>query len=733
MPATPDDKFSKWYVLLLLLVVVPIYPLVFQHGILLQHDLFASDLLHNQFPYRAFAGKWMSHGNFPLWMPDVFSGLPYLPQIEAGPLYLPNIVLFGLFDPYVALNLSIVFTFLLGAFGAFLLARAYGADTISASLAGLVFALSGFNVSHVKHMSMHEAAAVLPWMVLCLEKLLRSKATVWFVCLALATAFQVTAGHPQIVYYSLLFLCVRFAFFLAHGLVKERKKLDASVLRPLAAKTMGVVLAVVLGLGVCGVQLVTTYRFNQDSIRSAGLDWRSASAFPYHLPDMLTFVHPSASGMMERMSYHGTIEWENYGYVGIVALILILVSVLFVRGRIVWFYLGALLGSMILVVGPATPLYKWLWNVLPGMRLFRFPTRFLVIVSLSAAMLSALGATYVAKRIGKTRGRTLAGITVVGLFLVLFVDLFYWQRMRMPIDDLAGWRREIPVQAVIGERGAGERIYCLFGPEFWHLAYQDSRGFLGGFEHYRLAGELPYGNLSVLYGLSSADGYTNMLDGRTASFWMWYNTPMLSQIFQPPKYDRKSQRVTEEFASLLNLANVRYLVTPVPVKNENFVIRKDGQVKVYENKTALPRAYLAYNWRGVATIDEAASWLFAREHNSIPAIEGVRSSARGDSGRVVQVHIRAEKPDRLEIDVQPLSEAYLILTDSFDPGWRVEIDGEPDKILPANGYQRAVKVGADAREVAFSNGEHHLIRLLSCPRSLGRCAAVAVSPTPLRT
>jgi hypothetical protein len=703
MRAPSDKKFSNWYVLLLLLAVVPVSPLLFQKGFLLQHDIFASDLLHNQFPYRAFAGKWISHGRFPMWMPDVFSGLPYLPQIEAGPFYLPNILLFGMLDPYAALNLSIVFTFLLSAFGAFFLAKEYGTDIISACLAGLVFALAGFNISHVKHMSMHEAAAVLPWMMLCLEKALRSSGRVWLVCLALATAFQITAGHPQIVYYSLLLLSARIALFLGQEIFKKGRAVGARVIRPFVSKAVGVALAVVLGFGLCGIQLVTTFKFNQSSIRGSALDWKFASAFPYFMPDMLTFLYPPANGMVERMTYRGTIEWENYGYVGLLALALIVVSALYVRGKTVWFYLGAMVGSMMLVVGPATPLYRLLWSFLPGMRYFRFPTRFLLIVALSAAMLSALGVACLVKRLGKTRRRSAAEVVAVGLVLLSFVDLFYWQRMRMPIDDLAAWKKEIPAQTVIRKRGGEGRTYCLFGPEFWQLAHRNSKGFQGGFESYRLAGELPFGNLSVVYGLTSADGYTNMVDGRTASFWMWYNTVMLSKVLQPKRYDEKSQRLTEEFASLLNLANVRYLVAPVPVRNENFSVLDDGPVKVYENTTALPRAYLAYNWKRVDTIEEAARWLFAREHNAIPAIEGDRSSGRSDSsGAVAEVAVQANGPDRLDIDVHPLAEGYLILTDSFDPGWKAEIDGELRQILPANGYQRAVKVDPGSRKIVFS-------------------------------
>ena len=84
MPSRAGEPFSKRHALLLLAVLLPVLPLVLGRGFLVQHDLFASDLIHNQFPYRAFAGRCLRGGEFPLWLPGVFSGVPYFAQIEAA-------------------------------------------------------------------------------------------------------------------------------------------------------------------------------------------------------------------------------------------------------------------------------------------------------------------------------------------------------------------------------------------------------------------------------------------------------------------------------------------------------------------------------------------------------------------------------------------------------------------------------------------------------------------------
>jgi len=123
-PGVNESK-PAWIALtgLCLAVLVPVLPLLLQRAFVLQHDVVLSDLIHNQFPYRAFLGEHLREGSLPLWMPDVYSGVPFLAQIEAGLFYVPHAVLFGLVEPYAALNLAIVLALVTSAAGAWALDR----------------------------------------------------------------------------------------------------------------------------------------------------------------------------------------------------------------------------------------------------------------------------------------------------------------------------------------------------------------------------------------------------------------------------------------------------------------------------------------------------------------------------------------------------------------------------------------------------------------------------------
>jgi hypothetical protein len=58
------------------------------------------------------------------------------------------------------------------------------------------------------------------------------------------------------------------------------------------------------------------------------------------------------------------------------------------------------------------------------------------------------------------------------------------------------------------------------------------------------------------------------------------------------------------------------------------------------------------------------------------------------------------EPQRVEIDVVLASPGLLILADTYDPGWKLAVDGAAAPILRANRMMRAAALGA---------GRHHLV------------------------
>ncbi|MBI2390406.1 MAG: hypothetical protein HYV09_12525 [Deltaproteobacteria bacterium] len=57
--------------------------------------------------------------------------------------------------------------------------------------------------------------------------------------------------------------------------------------------------------------------------------------------------------------------------------------------------------------------------------------------------------------------------------------------------------------------------------------------------------------------------------------------------------------------------------------------------------------------------------------------------------------------EHVELGVESASAGWLVLTDTFYPGWRADVDGAPAEIVAADGFARAVHLEPRRHRVRF--------------------------------
>jgi len=126
-------------------------------------------------------------------------------------------------------------------------------------------------------------------------------------------------------------------------------------------------------------------------------------------------------------------------------------------------------------------------------------------------------------------------------------------------------------------------------------------------------------------------------------------------------------------------------------------------VAIYRNEGAGPRAFLAYRARMVSSDEEAYPLLVApgfQPHQQILLHAGLALESTGRAGD--HVSIERYDPDYARLRVVTGTSAYLVLADSYYPGWQARIDGQPAAICRADVALRAVRVEPGEHVVEFS-------------------------------
>ena len=351
------------------------------------------DISQLHYPLRSAYAQELRRLSLPLWTPHVLAGYPLLAEGQLGALYPPNLILHALLPVPIALNLFVLGHFLLAAAGAYAFARRMGLYRIVALCCGLVYALGGFLVAHLNHVNIVACAAWLPWLFLLVDRLVISEPSPRRIrdalLLALVTGLEFLAGHPQIALLSLLAV-------LAYGMYL------ALAVRPPARRLVLFALSLLLGVALAGAQLVPSYELTQLSVRSEGLDPAFFTSFSLHPLYLVSLLWPFVLG-----NPYPNASVELVAYVGWLPLLLAL-SAPFLTGRPVWgalrpvrrawFFAALALLGVALAVGRWNPAYMALLR-LPVLNLFRVPARYLYLFSFATSMLAGLGLAAVLQRL----------------------------------------------------------------------------------------------------------------------------------------------------------------------------------------------------------------------------------------------------------------------------------------------------------------------------------------------
>jgi hypothetical protein len=650
------------------------------------------------FPAKLFAAT------FSPWNPFVQLGQYTFANTQFQPFYPPGLLPLWLFPNTFGYNCFVLLHYLLAGYFCYLLCRELDLDEAPAFLGGLFFLGSGFLMAHKGHQAMMSTTVWLPLILSFAARHARTGERREAVFAGLAVAASLLGGFPQVTVYGLL-LTAAFWFWRA-----GRRAVAGLALCGLFAFLFSSLqlLAVVETLPWITRQSLTFERFNENFLP---------------LSYFFGFLMPNIRGGLHQVPSYGPggEVVEVFVYCGLAPVLLALAAL---RRREAWFWVAVAAAAAVLMTGWG-PLQSLLFR-LPVYNLFRAPARHMQELDLALAVLAAYGF--------HERRRMLWPVVAVGAALALAVGLAHW----LPVFPNAGlsvpqaeyWRATslrwphpsvlFPVLAFAATsacllfRAPGWLLGLLFlldvgsvhrtlydNPDTTDLYGAERRAevsflYSQGLDpqtHRILPLDLPlfhtYPLLSMMYGLSTANDYTPM----------WISRYQALTGFD---LSGGGGEAIVGHRQLLSALSIRYLLARSPFSAfsvrrtrlyEELAKSQDG-ITVFGNPAAVPRFRFARRLLPARDL-AAAKALLLDPANFDPArdaiVEGLAAPETLAAGRILRQETRN---NALAWSVETQGRAFLVITDTWFPGWTAEVDGRPAPIAIVNGCVRGVFVEA---------------------------------------
>ena len=689
-----------------------------------------ADVVSFSYPMRVLAIDLIKSGQLPLWNPYILSGVPLLANFQSAPYTLTNIVYF-IFNTQTAWGLQVVLQHLLAAIFTYILLRYWKVSKFGAVLGGTIFAFSGFNLIWSQWNAHTLVAAFIPVIIYFADRFLQEGKVLFGFFLSIFIFLQILAGYPQVTLYTLLTLALLFAvrvFSLKNNLPR--------LLLFGVFTFLGVLLASFQLLP--GVELIMS---SQRSVEAHPFEW----AF-LPLSKIITFVAPDYFGNHATANYWGPQDYtSNTGFVGVVALVLAMIGAIsFKKNRKTLFPLSLLTVSLLLSF--ATPVSIFLWK--SGFLGLQAASahRALVLFNLAVALLAGFGVDAILKKKANVVPPLLiVGTLFSGYLLVSATGYYkYIPNLSDPIFLKIGIRNLVfPGLIFLGlsgilfrfSVGKYKRLLMVsltllmiaelfrFGWKFTPFVSRSlvfpqtpALKFLGDQEKpYRLTGSnvTPI-NMLMPYNIERLEGYDAIYPESIGEF-----VGVLNSGLKDPGVLRRYAHVDKDTSKLLDLVNTKYYLAlktdekgdpdPAGTINDRFLserfvpVFEDKSIAVLKSVSALPRAFVVYDWDVLENKIEMADKLLHPDFTiDTKILLEKKPPIQQDS--VIGVYTAkytSYKEQSGVIEVNTNKPGMLFISDLYYPGWRALVDGEEVEIFKANLAFRAISLSEGKHEVYY--------------------------------
>ncbi|MFL6796024.1 MAG: hypothetical protein ACJ8F3_01280 [Xanthobacteraceae bacterium] len=713
------------------------------------------------YPQVQFLATSIARGEWPWWSPNVFAGWSQISDPQSL-LFSPLHVLLAASTSAISLRAfdAVTFAYLfLGGVGMILFFHDRGWHCAGALVAALAFAFGGGANARIQHTVQVISLCYVPLALWLLARALERRS--WWVAIAAGVLVGLLAlGRDQIALLSLYLLA---GFVLAHWLAAEEplRRIRATV----PVLTTVTVVAVLLAAVPVIMSFLLAARSNRPEVSFASA--AGGSLHPVHLLQLafadlygamdptIEYWAPQSLIWDAAWGWPGLYLSQNMGllYGGALTLVVVisfgLIRRLAGRAEIRFFSIAAAL-AILYALGSYTPAFPLMYNLLPGVPLYRRPADATFLIGAVLALLGGyLVHCWMDGRVPRATSamralEAICPLLLIGTALALAWSVVGVRPALLPMATAAVFTAAAvavlllarvlhvrsPLAASIlvaafmvldlGWNNAPHESTALPSARYDALRPQTTDATVRLLKERLAADAAPdrrdrveligigyhWPNLGLAQDLDHVLGHNPL---RLRSF---YEATRVGDTVALPWQRWFSPLYPSYRSAFADLFGVRFIATGVPVEEidkslkpgDLQLVGRTDEAYVYENPRALPRVMLLTDW-ALADFDELtrSGWPEVDPRRTVllnrapPGFSPVAARERPGAARLLQyantsIVVQVEAPDG----------GMLVLNDVWHPWWRATLDGSATEILPANVIFRAVVVPPGSHVVAFN-------------------------------
>ena len=680
------------------------------------------------YPWRTLTVEMVRKGQVPLWNPYVLLGAPHLANYQTT-IFDPLNAISYVLPLKMALNVTAVLKLFLCGLAAYGFARTIGIGRGPATFCAVTYAFCGYNISWLKW-PLVSAMVWLPVILICVEKIISSKRTGWTLLLSIVIGMLFFSGHPESIFTILVGVALYTVIRAAQSAWHERKPVDG------VNTALCVAAATCIGACIAAVQLIPFAEFLRNSWTVYDRAKQSGAVSGCVFPMLLSFFVPWFFGDSAHRNYWGfrnsNIDASLYN--GIAALMLAAVAVVMLRranakakGPAV-----ALAVTSLLCTAFAFEMYGFSWVVgLPMFDQLRFEY-FVAFNCIAIPTLGAMGLELFSTSERRDRRNGLIGVVLLFvLALSLYVSQFQSgkgiiktlhmeQYEVLQIGKFLAWSIGTVLLLtlfhvrrfsawILSAGFACITIADLFSFGIWYNPTLDSRYV---FPDTRLFQRLREDrSLYRVTCTASAIPSSTLMVYRIPDEWGYDGIYYYRSVAFP---SRLKTLIWKKFSGLLNIKY--FLRSPFMGEGMDFdeqsryrLVTTLENVTIYENLRFLPRAFVVHRAVVARTENEVFELLASDNFDPATTVALERKVPETVSAQLERAPLKdgstavvtQYEPTNVAVEVIMEHPGFLILSDTYYPGWKVFVDGKPDQLYAANYIVRAVFVPEGTHRVEF--------------------------------